>query len=310
MIFGLSCTCARIQWRNFFQNSPPILGPLTSKNMSYRAYPSPINRSSFAPEGVESIVVIGRMNYAKKSKGIQTIIRQLIHEGFSVYEFEESQAKISKWLEEQCIAFKPHSLIGRFLIRDSHSNWFRRLLKFRFLLRHPDCIEFIARRLNPKRSQVSELRAFISSLPTDKINLVAHSAGGITAGIVSNDSRIKKIVCFGYPFKHPDRNEGAYRTTPLTNCRKPYLIIQGTYDEYGAPSQLAQYELTDPVKILSVNANHDYDNLTKTDITFLSHQIIDFFREKSGEDLNKQLWLLNNTRRGGVKGWRKNPRMA
>lgn len=56
-------------------------------------------------------------------------------------------------------------------------------------------------------------------------------------------------------------SEKPFRTTHFKHLRKPFLIIQGDRDEYGTEEKARQYELSASIRIVPINANHNYDAL-------------------------------------------------
>ncbi|MFM9860192.1 alpha/beta family hydrolase [Pseudoxanthobacter sp. M-2] len=87
------------------------------------------------------------------------------------------------------------------------------------------------------------------------------SMGGRVAAMVGGlpdlDSRVKAVVCLGYPF-HPTGQPEKLRLGPLKALRIPALIVQGTRDPYGDEKEVATYTLPPLVTIVwSENGNHD-----------------------------------------------------
>jgi uncharacterized protein len=113
------------------------------------------------------------------------------------------------------------------------------------------------------RPDAVEIARFIRRLPTDDVILVGQSSGGIAAVDVARLWAVRKIVCIGYPFKHPDHDDEAYRTRGLAALKKPLLIVQGDQDEYGKADELGRYALGKQSRVLAVPSTHDYNDLSE-----------------------------------------------
>ena len=61
------------------------------------------------------------------------------------------------------------------------------------------------------------------------------------------------LVCLGYPF-HPRGNPGRIRVKHLENLRTPALIVQGSRDSFGRPDEVADYHLSEKVRIVWIEA--------------------------------------------------------
>ncbi len=82
--------------------------------------------------------------------------------------------------------------------------------------------------------RIEKLARRLNNIPRDtEITLIGRSAGAIVATMVSLQHPIHKIISLGYPFKHPDFEEEAYRHEHLKKVNTPMLIIQGLQDIYG-----------------------------------------------------------------------------
>lgn len=122
--------------------------------------------------------------------------------------------------------------------------------------------QFKASHAGGSAEAISALEQLIAELPVSRVHLVAHSAGGITATKISNNPKILSICCLGYPFKHPDRPAENYRIEHLPSVSKPFLIIQGRFDEYGSDPKSLRLMIPDTAQILSLDCDHDYADLS------------------------------------------------
>jgi predicted alpha/beta-hydrolase family hydrolase len=92
-----------------------------------------------------------------------------------------------------------------------------------------------------------------------ELYLLTHSAGGIAATKIAGEERIERIICFGYPFKHPRRPEESYRTEHLASVTKPVLILQGYCDEYGSDPKALSHYLPPSISLETLDCDHNYE---------------------------------------------------
>jgi len=112
------------------------------------------------------------------------------------------------------------------------------------------------------------------------VTILAQSSGCITATHLQIEANVEKIIGFGYPFKHPDKDEEPERTMHLKDIQKPFLIIQGNNDEYGGSDIASRYELSPLVKFEFVTATHEYENLSVNDWSKVIKRIKSFLELK------------------------------
>ena len=212
------------------------------------------------------IVVVGRSNFAKASHSLQQLLRDLQSLGFAVYTFESRKAqraqRMNAWLQ---------ALWGGAVVRWSSQvragRWLQKFLKGLWRLAHPSGWDF-SRLKGQMANDVAamELRQLLQAWqqrwPERRVNVLTHSAGGIVASWVEDQPNLRRMVCFGYPFKHPQMPEEPFRTAHLQHLRKPVLMIQGLYDEYGS-AQYAQhnYKLSNSIRLVSIDTDHNCDDL-------------------------------------------------
>ena len=72
--------------------------------------------------------------------------------------------------------------------------------------------------------------------------------GGRMASMVADESLVRGLVCFGYPF-HPPGNHERLRTAHLEGLSTPALIIQGERDSFGTREDVAGYNLSASITI-------------------------------------------------------------
>ena len=108
--------------------------------------------------------------------------------------------------------------------------------------------------------RIEKLNIKLSKIPKNtEITLIGRSAGAIVATMVSLQHPIHKIISLGYPFKHPDFEEEAYRHEHLKNVNTPMLIIQGLQDVYGGKEIEKKYHFNSNTTIVFEDINHDFE---------------------------------------------------
>ena len=206
------------------------------------------------------LVVVGRNDYRKASQPINALAARFSAPGVAICWYEHKANQHARLREETYAAvenqwlgacMQRHPIVG-FLLR----KWIRLRLKIKYPKRHGYFFRKIS--LDPQTT-TKDFRRFVRRLKSKNIFVVTHSAGGIAATQIESEASIKKIICFGYPFKHPDRPQEAYRTAHLRSLNKPLLILQGSRDEYGSAVDAARYPLSSTVRIESIDSGHDCD---------------------------------------------------
>jgi len=82
----------------------------------------------------------------------------------------------------------------------------------------------------------------------ERLVIGGKSLGGRIASMIADESRVRGLVCLGYPF-HPPGNPGQTRTRHLEKLRTPALILQGTRDAFGKPEEVGKYKLSRTIRI-------------------------------------------------------------
>lgn len=84
------------------------------------------------------------------------------------------------------------------------------------------------------------------------------SMGGRMASLVADELGARGLVCLGYPF-HPPGQPEKLRVAHLEPLRTPALIVQGTRDPFGTREEVAQYRLSDRIRIVwSEDGDHSF----------------------------------------------------
>jgi predicted alpha/beta-hydrolase family hydrolase len=88
----------------------------------------------------------------------------------------------------------------------------------------------------------------IAALGADDLVIGGKSLGGRVASLVAEQAGVRGLVCLGYPF-HPPGKPETLRVGNLLDMRMPALILQGTRDPFGRPSEIRNYALPPNVRI-------------------------------------------------------------
>jgi hypothetical protein len=224
------------------------------------------------------VVLIGRSNSERRSNTFPKIVRCLEGQGFPVFSFKSDRSKYSEKINLRLMEISPKIAAS---IDGSHPPYLRAMrfcVKGALVVAGKQRWSFIRAAFStPSATAAQELEIFIEALPFDHIHLVGHSAGGIAATRISKNPKVRSVSCFGYPFKHPQRPAEDYRTKHLSSISKPLLIIQGISDEYGAADDQGDAMLPSQCKIITLDCDHDYSDLSELDFDkvwmALSHHI-------------------------------------
>lgn len=221
---------------------------------------------SLASEKV--LLFIGRSNTRKQSVPLQALLNRLILDDYVLlWPISKPQAtsvllsqKSERFIGRVRRIFGPCEFLG--------SGYSPKFIKALILAAHPARWDFILTRHREMKTEnrIQFYRYILQSLGRKKtISILSHSAGGVIATHLSDEPNLKNIICFGYPFKHPDRPEEPERTDNLKCIKTPFLIIQGTRDEYGGAEVIHRYALSQSIEVEFVDSNHDYEDISVAD---------------------------------------------
>ncbi len=224
------------------------------------------------------LLFIGRSNAQKNSAPIQALIEPLLALGFTQVWVDSIESATGKLLDQ---IYNQHIDLS-FIPLPKVEKLLRKIIKVFILLAHPKHWRYFIYTLKgkPINSEVSLLHRVIQFFGSVKnIYILSHSAGGRVASLAANELSVKKLICFGYPFKHPDEQEDPTRTIDLEAIRKPFLIFQGLWDEYGGKEVATKYKLSPFISLSFINTNHEYEGLSENEWGGISDQIIAFLKK-------------------------------
>ncbi|MGE4170517.1 MAG: alpha/beta family hydrolase [Candidatus Margulisiibacteriota bacterium] len=119
------------------------------------------------------------------------------------------------------------------------------------------------------------VRQFFATFPGGQSSLVvlSRSSGGVVASTLAESVGIHRIVCAGYPFKHPQKPEEVYRTQHLETLKTPFLIFQGRSDAYGGEAAVDRYALSDNIQVQWVESDHDFGLKAEDQAQFIAQSL-------------------------------------
>jgi hypothetical protein len=223
------------------------------------------------------LIIIGRANVQKGSATFEAMIAKLHDSDITLYTYENIFVATKKNidLKTEKILNSTFFLLtqGRYRTREILRKVIHRIL----LIKHPSFWHYFLNLYSESVSKQSlDFKRFIKKQKNTDIYILTHSVGGIIASQVCNIPAIKKLICVGYPFKHPDNPEESYRTHHLQQVKKPILIIQGRDDYYGGESVISRYPLSSSIIIKFIDGEHDYNNTSIEDYADLLRELRTF----------------------------------
>lgn len=201
------------------------------------------------PQKEKILLVIERDSYQKDAAFIKRIVAA-VAEGYRV------------------VWYNPHG-VGSSQLVTSHPlvnalpKPIRLIVKALGLLRYP---KKLLRYLSPDawreatiEGRVKNLKKYIKTIGANTdISIFSRSAGGRIASLVADELGVSKIICLGYPFKHPEHDSEPERYEHLAHLQTPMLILQGARDEYGGREAIGGYALSPRVLVELIETDHDF----------------------------------------------------
>ena len=224
-------------------------------------------------------LLIGREHLEKDSYLYTNILSEIKGIQFDVFNDSYSYFKrrIYPFIAKVIPRFIQKNLIVRSLYLQIEEQFYS------IILNPNDYQMHIAFQKNPNdiSLRVEKLAKRLNKTPRDtEITLIGRSAGAIVATMVSLQHPIHKIISLGYPFKHPDFQEEAYRHEHLKHVKTPMLIIQGLQDIYGGKEIKKKYNFNSNTTIVFEDIDHDFELTEENRIRILRN--IEQFISDSG----------------------------
>ena len=227
----------------------------------------------------KALLFIGRSNTQKHSAPLQKLINRLVLENYVLlWPISRSQS-IGDFLinKSERITHLVDAICGpsESLVKAG----LKKMIKASILVCYPTKWDhFFMRSRSPKiPNKIKFYRQMLQSAGKNKaMSILSHSAGGRIASHLSDEPNLERIICFGYPFKHPNRQEEPERTDSLKRIDKPFLIIQGVQDEYGGTDVISRYDLSPCIEFEFVTTDHNYENISDADWSRIINRIESF----------------------------------
>ena len=217
------------------------------------------------------ILLIGRENLQKDSKLYNSLFSEI--KGIQFVFFSDSISYFTRIIYPYVVKIIPKSvrknpILRSFYLRineDYHSIILNRI--------HHNINVSLQKEIPYDISiRVKKLAKRLNKIPIGtEITLIGRSAGAIVATMVSLQHPIHKIISLGYPFKHPDFDEEAYRHEHLLYTKTPMLLIQGLQDVYGGKEIEKKYIFNANTRIVFEDINHDFDLTEENRIRILKN---------------------------------------
>ena len=212
---------------------------------------------------------IGRNNFLKDDLTLYALMQAFAMQGSDLILYENAITTIRRLMDPEG---KHESLQPRF----------RKITNALTLLKHPSRWRFFLpwhkAKIESLSYQCESLKDFITTFKEEsKITILSRSAGGLISSLVADEMKISKLVCLGYPFHHPEKQEELERYEHLKGIQTPFLIIQGRKDKYGGEEILEKYRLSPKIKIEFANTDHDFV-LAPQDWNQILKKIFDFIQ--------------------------------
>lgn len=93
---------------------------------------------------------------------------------------------------------------------------------------------------------------------SEPVVLVGRSSGARIASLYAHDHPVSGVVCLAYPFQPKDAAPDPDRYAHLADMKTPTLILQGIKDRYGSSEIREHYPLSQAVKLVMIDADHEY----------------------------------------------------
>lgn len=196
------------------------------------------------------LLVIERARYSKDLSFIDKLV-ETVGDGYEVVWYERRRLSYFKKVD-------PNGKLGRY------PGWVREPLKTLMVIFSPGLwasyLNFYELRERWIWGKCINLRKYIGQLSANhNVVVLSRSIGGRLASRVAGQAGVKKLICLGYPFKHPQKRDEPKRYRHLPEMKTPFLIIQGERDEYGGREAIAKrYPLSASTSVLFLDTDHNF----------------------------------------------------
>lgn len=195
------------------------------------------------------IVVLSRDSFLLDDALVDRLVRFFTGHNLTVVRYESRVAETTRLIDHPVSRRWPAPL--------------RQAMKALRLLRFPGRWRHFSGRYREEQNaipyRVQSLRELIRFFGPDKeLIFLTRSAGGRVASLVADETGIARLVCLGYPFRHPDKEPEPERYLHLAHLQTPFLILQGVRDSYGGREVLETCRFAPPTQLEWVDTDHGF----------------------------------------------------
>lgn len=195
------------------------------------------------------VILLSRENFRRDDQLVERLIRSFAQRSITVARYEPEDAVTTRLIDREYFDFLP--LCVRQVLKAVQ------LLFFPLRWRHYSLS--YRERVNSFAYRTESLRELIAFLgPGKEISLVTRSASGRLASRIADEIGISRLVCLGYPFRHPTEQPDPSRYSHLDRLQTPFLILQGRRDSYGGIDSAACYTLAPNTSLHWIDTDHDF----------------------------------------------------
>ena len=218
------------------------------------------------PNNEKILVIVGRDDYKRDDMIMEKLFELLKEDNYSIVWYEHigtSTVRLLNPFAWNNLNIDEYPLSKKILSFMYTYKVSRRFCKFLIIMWYPRRWVYMTPGFLVKTEQILErvknLTIFIKSLGNDRrIVLLGRSSGGRVSTLVEGEPSVSKIVCLGYPFKHPDKGIEIDRVKHLEFMQKPVLIVQGVRDIYGGADVLQTYRLSPTISVSLIDTDHNF----------------------------------------------------
>lgn len=235
------------------------------------------------PDSKDILVIVGRDDYKRDDSIMEKLFELLKEDNYSIVWYEHigtSTARLLNPFAWNNLEIDKYPLFKKIVSLLYKYKLPRRLCKLLIIVWYPRRWVYMTPGFLVKTEQISErvknLRVFIKSLGSDKrIVLLGRSSGGRVSTLIEDEPSVSKVVCLGYPFKHPDCGIEIDRVKHLESMQKPVLIVQGVRDVYGGADVLQTYRLSPTISVSLIDTDHNF-NMSEGDLKSMALNVKSF----------------------------------
>lgn len=205
------------------------------------------------------VIVLGRSNHDLGCPAMDAVVRAFAGQGVAAQAYPNPYDLACRALDATLAERLPRPLAAFCLSQRLSARLVKNVLRAGVAMgRWQDRAFLRGRIFGVRRTNRRDLARHLHRYRKNGVILLSHSAGAVLGTAVAGEPAVRCQICFGYPFRHPDRGEQRYRTRDLAGMAKPLLIFQGDKDAYGTVDAARRYALSPRITLIEVRDDHDY----------------------------------------------------